>query len=137
MAELKQKTPILYSDLDLAFTPNPVTGDVSKKLDVNAVKQSLRTLILSNFYERPFAPNKGGHLIGYLFQNMDVLNSQTIKRHLKNLIETYDKRVRIEDISVPVSASLSDRNSLIITIRFYVLGIQKVTDLVINLERLR
>lgn len=137
MAELKQKTRILYSDLDLSFTKNPVTGDVSKKLDVNAVKQSLRTLILSNYYERPFAPNKGGNLIGYLFQNLDIVNVQSVKKHLTNLIETYDKRVRIRDIIVPLTGSLVDRNVLNITIKFYILGIDKQTELTINLERLR
>jgi len=137
MAELKQKTRILYSDLDFSFTRNPVTGDVSKKLDVNAVKQSLRTLILSNYYERPFAPNKGGNLIGYLFRNLDVVNAQAIKKQLTNLIETYDKRVRIKDIKVPLIGSVVDRNTLNITIFFYVLGVDKETELTINLERLR
>ena len=73
MANETLKISRLYKDLDLSFTANPVTGDVAKKIDVNAVKQSLNILIQTNYYERPFAPEKGANLRGYLFEPMSNL----------------------------------------------------------------
>jgi phage baseplate assembly protein W len=66
MATQKLNITRIYKDMDLAFTANPVTGDLSKKLDVNAVKQSMKILMLTNFYERPFSPKKGANLRGFL-----------------------------------------------------------------------
>ena len=67
---VKQKTKI-YSDIDLRFTANPISGDVAKKYDVNAVKQSLRNLVLTQYYERPFQPNLGSPIYKLLFENLD------------------------------------------------------------------
>jgi hypothetical protein len=55
----------IYSDFDLSFAANPVTGDVAKKYDVNAVKQSLKTLVLTRFYERPFQPKLGSPIYAF------------------------------------------------------------------------
>lgn len=137
MAILKGKISKLYSDLDLEFTRNPVTNDVSKKTDTAAVKQALRILILSNFYERPFAHKKAGNLRGYLFQPIDILAAQSIKKNLENLITTYDKRIRIVDIEVPLAGGNIDRNVLSITLSYYVVGIPTKQGLTLNLERLR
>ena len=137
MAELKQRASILYSDLDLEFTKNPITSDVSIKTDVNAVKQALRILILSNYYERPFKPKLGANLKGFFFENMDILSAKSIEKTILNLIENYDKRIRINEVKVPLLPSLIDRNSFTVSIHFYVLGIEKPQNLTINLERLR
>ena len=137
MAILKGKISKLYSDLDLEFTKNPVTNDVSKKTDTAAVKQALRILILSNFYERPFAHKKAGNLRGYLFQQIDILAAQSIKKNLENLITSYDKRIKIEDIEIPLAGGNIDRNVLSITLYYYVIGIPTKQNLTLNLERLR
>ena len=89
MANETLKISRLYKDLDLSFTRNPVTGDVSKKIDVNAVKQSLNILMQTNFYERPFAPEKGANLRGYLFEPMSNLVANVLQSTVRNMIASY------------------------------------------------
>lgn len=134
MANETLKISRLYKDLDLSFTANPVTGDVSKKLDVNAVKQSLNILMQTNFYERPFEPEKGANLRGYLFEPMSSLLAGLIQNTIKNTIETYEPRARIETITVRANF---DTNSYDVTLRYFVIGIDRPQTLTANLKRLR
>lgn len=134
MANETLKISRLYKDLDLSFTANPVTGDVSKKLDVNAVKQSLNILMQTNFYERPFEPEKGANLRGYLFEPMSSLSAGLIQNTIKNIIETYEPRARIETITVRANF---DTNSYDVTLRYFVVGIDRPQTLTANLKRLR
>lgn len=134
MANETLKISRLYKDLDLSFTANPVTGDVSKKLDVNAVKQSLNILMQTNFYERPFEPEKGANLRGYLFEPMSSLLAGLIQNTIKNIIETYEPRARIETITVRANF---DTNSYDVTLRYFVIGIDRPQTLTANLKRLR
>jgi phage baseplate assembly protein W len=134
MAEQSLKISKLYKDLDLSFTPNPVTGDVSKKIDANAVKQSLKTLILTNYYERLFQPEKGGNLRGLLFEPLTPQIANTITKVIENLIVSYEKRVKLT--SVTANTQL-DNNSYGVTIRYYIVGIEKPQVFNTELERLR
>jgi len=134
MATESLKVSRIYKDLDLNFTANPVTGDVSKKLDVNAVKQSLNILMRTNFYERPFEPEKGANLRGYLFEPMSNILAGVIKNTIKNLIETYEPRAKIESLLVVANY---DDTSYDITLRYFVVGTDKPQTLTANLKRLR
>lgn len=134
MANETLKISRLYKDLDLSFTRNPVTGDVSKKIDVNAVKQSLNILMQTNFYERPFAPEKGANLRGYLFEPMSNLVANVLQSTVKNMIASYEPRVRIETIFVRPNF---DMDSYEIELRFFVVGISSPQTLVAQLKRLR
>ena len=134
MANETLKISRLYKDLDLSFTKNPVTGDVSKKIDVNAVKQSLNILMQTNFYERPFAPEKGANLRGYLFEPMSNLVANVLQSTVRNMIASYEPRVRIETIFVRPNF---DMDSYEIELRFFVVGISSPQTLVAQLKRLR
>lgn len=134
MANETLKISRLYKDLDLSFTKNPVTGDVSKKIDVNAVKQSLNILMQTNFYERPFAPEKGANLRGYLFEPMSNLVANVLQSTVRNMISSYEPRVRIETIFVRPNF---DMDSYEIELRFFVVGISSPQTLVAQLKRLR
>ena len=134
MANETLKISRLYKDLDLSFTPNPVTGDVSKKIDVNAVKQSLKILMQTNFYERPFEPEKGANLRGYLFEPMSNLLAGLIQNTIKNIIETYEPRAKIEAITVNANY---DTNSYDIELEYFIVGISAPQTLTANLKRLR
>ena len=131
MANETLKISRLYKDLDLSFTANPVTGDVAKKIDVNAVKQSLNILIQTNYYERPFAPEKGANLRGYLFEPMSNLVAGLVQ---KNMIESYEPRAKIETISVVANY---DTGTYEVVLRYFIVGIARPQTLTANLKRLR
>jgi phage baseplate assembly protein W len=134
MANESLKITRLYKDLDLSFTANPVTGDVSKKIDVNAVKQSLNILMQTNFYERPFEPEKGANLRGYLFEPMSSLTAGLSQNTIEKIIENYEPRVKIDTITV---TSNLDTNSYDVELRYFVIGIDRTQILTANLKRLR
>ena len=67
----------LWKDLDLLFRVHPVTGDVVTRTDVEAVKRSVRNIVLTNKYERPFKPNFGTSLRELLFE---LNTSRQLKR---------------------------------------------------------
>ena len=106
----------LYSDLNLQFTPHPITGDVTRKTDTDAVRRAIRNIVLTNYYERPFKPGFGGNLIGLLF-NLDTDRGlRKVSEQLSETIRTFEPRVR--DVSVRVNNEGMNTNTLELTI-FY------------------
>lgn len=123
----------VYKDLDLDFTKNAKTG-VAKKTDLNAVKQALKILILTNFYERPFYPTKGGNLRGLLFENMTPMMANVISKQLQTLIETYEPRAIIDSLDVDPNF---EQNAYTVSINFHATNVNKPDRLSLELERLR
>lgn len=124
----------IYSDIDLNFLAHPNTGDVSKKYDVDAVKQALKTLVLTNFYERPFQPKLGSPVYGMLFENIDMPSANSLKLRLELLISQYEPRVRAQEVTV---VPLYDENSFRISIYFYVVGVRDPVTFSTILKRTR
>jgi phage baseplate assembly protein W len=128
------KVSRIYKDLDLNFTANPVTGDVAKKLDVNAVKQSILILLSTNFYERPFAPDKGANLRGFLFEQMSSTLAALLQNSVKNVIASYEPRARVDSVVVTPDY---DGNQYEVTLRYTVVGVDIPQILTTSLKRLR
>ena len=115
-----KETNRIYSDLDLSFGAHPITGDVVKKYDVNAVKQSLKVMILTQYYERPFQPKLGSPVYGMLFDNVDQITANSLKLRIELLINKFEPRVRSQQVDV---VPLYDENAFEITMYFYVIGV--------------
>lgn len=124
----------IYSDIDLNFLAHPVTGDVSKKYDVDAVKQSLKTLILTNYYERPFQPKLGSPVYSMMFEHIDVPSSNSLKLRLEMLINQFEPRISAQEVTV---VPLYDVNSYRVTIYFYVVGVKDPVTFSTILKRSR
>jgi len=134
MAVQRQKITRVYKDFDLAFGKNEITGDVNKKLDVNAVKQSMKNLILTDLMERPFQPDLGSALAGLLFENANMFTTDRIKVTLETLLKNFERRAKINSIDVEPNI---DKNSYGVTINFHVIGINEPQELEVKLERIR
>ena len=76
----------IYKDLDLDFGRNTVTNDVNKLTDVEAVKRSVRNLINTNHFERPFHPEIGGNVRALLFENMTPLTALNLQRKIEEVL---------------------------------------------------
>jgi len=124
----------LYKDLDLAFTKNPQTWDVSKKIDVNAVKQSLKTLIFTQYNERPFQPDLGSPIYKLLFEPVDPITTEAIRQSIENLIQNHEPRVILNQLDV---VPREDEHSYEITIFFTIVGIPLPVSFTTVLQRLR
>ena len=82
-----------YSDLDILFTAHPISGDVTTKKDSDAVKRSVRNILLTNNYERPFKPNFGANLRAMLFELQGVGSSKAIKKDIVEALVTLEPRI--------------------------------------------
>ena len=124
-----------YSDLDLFFGTKSASKDISKVNDIQAVKRSVRNLILMNHYEKPFHPEIGSGVRDVLFENMTPTTSHLLTRKIEMVIEQFEPRARL--ISVTAFPNL-DRNEYECTIKFYVVNTPtELVDLTVFLERLR
>lgn len=136
MAIQKRKIARLYKDFDLSFSVNSITGDINKKLDVNSVKQSLKTLVLTKPYERPFNPDLSSEVANLLFENADTFTAMKIRKTIELLIQNYEPRVKLTPQGVEVEAD-HDKNTFDVSIYFEVIGINEPQELTVKLERLR
>ena len=134
MATLRQKRARIYKDFDLSFGKNSITGDLNKKLDVNAVKQSMKNLVMTRPYERPFNPDLSSDLANLLFENADIFTANRIKTNLMFLFKNFEPRAQIDRIEVNPDI---DRNEFNVSIHFHVIGINQPEELTVKLERLR
>ena len=124
----------IYKDLDLDFGRNTVTNDVNKLTDVEAVKRSVRNLINTNHFERPFHPEIGGNVRALLFENITPLTALNLQRKIEEVLNNFEPRAKITQILADPDI---DRNGYRLEIRFYVIGIQNPITVETFLERLR
>jgi phage baseplate assembly protein W len=124
----------IYKDLDLNFGRNVVTNDVNKLTDVEAVKRSVRNLINTNHYERPFHPEIGSDVRAMLFEPMTPLTALNLQRKVAEVINNFEPRVNLVQI---LARPDFDNNSYHLRIMFYVVGVPEPVTVETLLERLR
>ena len=124
----------IYKDLDLDFGRNVVTNDVNKLTDVEAVKRSVRNLINTSHFERPFHPELGGNVRAMLFEPMTPLTALNLQRKVEEVLNNFEPRAKITQI---IADPDIDRNAYRLSIKFYVIGIQNPIIVETFLERLR
>jgi phage baseplate assembly protein W len=123
-----------FSDLDLDFIAHPVSRDVSRKYDENAIKQSVKNLIMTNHYERPFHPEIGSQITGLLFENWSPMIQSVIRQSIINTITNFEPRVVLLDVQV---YSKPDEHSIDVTIIFKIINTDTPLSIDITLERTR
>lgn len=124
----------IYSDFLTSLSPHPVTGDIVRFVNENAVNRSLRNLIQTNKGERLFQPNVGSDLYKLLFEPMVDSTAELIQKNIQKLIDTHEPRAKVLDITVNQN---QDTNSYLITIRYMLLNRPTPVSLDINLTRVR
>lgn len=108
----------IFSDIDLSFDVKP-NGELYKKRDAAAIKQSLKNIILTNRFEKPFKPYYGGDIRALLFELMDPDIEDEIKEKITNTCARFEPRAEILDIDVNAQP---DANSIGVTITFKVIN---------------
>ena len=124
-----------YRDLDLFFSKKQGSDDVNKVTDIEAVKRSVRNLVLTNFYEKPFHPEIGSGVRDMLFENMSPITASVLTKKVEDVIENFEPRARL--IGVRALPNL-DRNEYEVTIEFFVVNAPtELVDMTVFLEVLR
>ena len=128
-----------YTDLDLDFLRHPTTGDVVKKTGIDAIKRSIRNLILTNFYDRKFRSYIGSNATKILFDKINVFTATFLKDAIVEVINNFEPRVKLhEDVNDGVVVTVNaDSNGYDVTIMFTVINTGAPVTISMFLERIR
>jgi phage baseplate assembly protein W len=125
----------VYTDLDFAFRENTITSDVSLKKDVEAVKQSVLNILLTNKGERPFLPTFGANIRSHLFENIDSVTSSLIEEDITFALRNFEPRVRVLSVNVEEQP---ERNAVNITLDVEIISPVRTTATIeFSVERVR
>ena len=114
-----------FRDFSLTFEKNAVTNDILSLKNEAAIKESVKNIVLYNFYEKPFDPFFGGNIIGLLFENSTPTMVLEVKNRLEQSIEIHEPRVTAVSVTVQFE---EDRNELNCKIQYLILGISPKFD---------
>jgi len=124
-----------WKDLDLFFGRKEVSKDINKVVSIQAVKRSVRNLVLLNHYEKPFHPEIGSGVRDMLFELMTPITAFILAKKIEDVIENFEPRAKL--VGVRALPNL-DRNEYEVTVEFYVVNTPtELVDLTIFLEVLR
>ena len=123
-----------FTDLDLNFTPHPVTGDVGFKKDENAIKQAVKNLVLTQNFERPFHSEIGSSLRSLLFEPATPMTKEILRKTISDTITNFEPRVEL--IGVDINYTLDD-TAVNVRVRFKVINTFTPIDVNLTLERTR
>ena len=114
-----------FRDFSLTFEKNAVTNDILSLKNEAAIKESVKNIVLYNFYEKPFDPFFGGNIIGLLFENSTPTMVLEVKNRIEQSIEIHEPRVTAVSVQVQFE---EDRNELNCKIQYLILGISPKFD---------
>ena len=107
-----------FRDLSIGMKNNPNTEDFSVVKNENAIKQSIKNLVLTGFGESPFHPTKGSRLRQMLFENFDVFMSEELKEEILNVVARFEPRVVVNEVRLEVA----DTNDLEVEVDYTIIG---------------
>ena len=123
-----------YSDIDLDFKAHPVSGDIVTLTDMEALKRSVRNLVLTKKYDRPFRPELDAGVHQFLFEPVTPVVAIKIKNKIEEIIKNFEPRVELLDVVV---TSLPDTNSFTVSIVFRPVNVRNTGTITFSLERSR
>ena len=130
-----ERSSQIYKDINLSFAKHPVTGDIAFLSDVESVKRSIRNLVNTNFYEKPFHPEIGSNIRSILFEPVTPIVADVLERNVKDVIDNFEPRAEL--ISITANAQI-DNNRYDVTTKFYLVNSPSGVETVnLFLERLR
>ena len=127
-------TKDIYADLDIFFRRHPITGDIVRKTDTDAIKRSVRNIVMTNKFERPFKPNFGGSIRNKLFELNTDRQLNRMRRNLAKEIEQLEPRVNNVNV---VFGDLEDSNNLDVTIFYNIVNGAPQQEVDITVSRTR
>ena len=122
-----------FTDIDVNMTLHPQSKDLTVKTDINAIKRSVRNLVLTNHYERPFKPNFGANLRSLLFELADDITKMEIRQQIVEALQNFEPRVAVDNIYLTQDRA----NRLHINLHYGVRGVKEPQELEVILQRVR
>lgn len=123
-----------FSDFTRNLEQIPGRKDLSRRINENAVKESIHNLVMTDRGERLFQPNIGCDIRGSLFENIDPNTILLLKENIRYTITTYEPRCNLHNVEVEANI---DTNELRVRIVFSVINTSNTSELTIDLNRVR
>ena len=124
----------LFADLPLDFIAHPNTKDIRPLTDLQAIRQAVKILVLSNFYDRPFHPELGANVTRYLFENADQFTGMALRDEVLRIIRKQEPRVSDPKVEVELDA---EYNRLLVTVIFKIRNTNTDSEVSFYLDRIR
>jgi len=134
MAIVETNTTRTFRDLDLNFKIHPIRKDINIHKNEYAIINSVKNLILTNHYERPFRPEVGSNIRRLLFENVDSVMAAQIEREIEETILNFEPRV---DVSKVTAIASPDENRYSVILEFFVINNPNPITINFFLERIR
>ena len=134
MATVISSSSRQYKDLDLNFLIHPVRKDINKHKDEMAVINSIKNLMMTNHYERPFQPDLGSNLRRLLFENLDKITAISMEREIRQVVQNYESRAQIKTLDIIPDV---DNNGFSVRMEFYIMNMTDPVTINFFLERVR
>lgn len=134
MVTVTTKTTRQYKDIDLSFNVHPVRKDVNKHVDEQAVINSIKNIILTNHYEKPFNPDFGSNIRSMLFENIDSITAISLEREILQTIENFEPRASVSKVTAIPDF---DNNGYSIKLEFYIINLTNPITIQFFLQRVR
>lgn len=134
MATITTQVSREYRDLDLNFTVHPIRKDLNLHKGEMAIINSMKNLILTGHYERPFQPDLGSNVRKMLFENIDIVTAAALEREIEQVVRNYEPRVQLVGVSVSPNF---EQNAFSVSMQFYTINRPEPVSITFQLERLR
>jgi len=125
---------VVYKDFDIIFDRHPVTRKLNTLTNNDAVKRSLKNIILTNKFERAYSPNFGSDIKSRLFEQFDTNIADDIANDIEFAVSNYEPRVQLIDVLV---REVVEENGIEITIKFRAKNQVEIDQLDVFVERVR
>jgi phage baseplate assembly protein W len=123
-----------FKDLDLNFNLHPIRKDVNKHINEYAIINSIKNLVLTNHYERPFQPELGSNIRRLLFEQTDSVIAAQIEREISDVIGNFEPRAQVSKV---VAIASPDENRYDIQLEFFIINNSNPITINFFLERIR
>jgi phage baseplate assembly protein W len=134
MATVDINSARTFRDLDLNFSIHPIRKDINTHKNEYAIINSVKNLVLTNHYERPFQPEIGSNIRRLLFENVDAVTASQIEREIVETISNFEPRVQVSKVTVVASP---DENGFKVNLEFFVINNANPITINFFLERIR
>ena len=89
-----------YKDMAYSMFANPMSGDIGKKTGASAVKGAIVSILKTNFNERLFAPEFGTGIRALLFEQMNPITEQRLKKEVESAVARHEPRAEVLGVTV-------------------------------------
>lgn len=134
MATVQTNIAREFKDLDMNFTIHPIRKDVNKLVAERAVINSIKNIVLTAHYEKPFNPDFGSNIRRLLFENLDNLTASAIEREIEETVRNYEPRVNLLETTARADF---DNNGFKVEMKFMIINQTQPLTISFFLERIR